>query len=67
MPRGPMSDSIESRLKEDRRFPPSAEFSKHARVTSHAAYTSMHQASLEDPEAFWREHTTDLVLSYLLR
>ncbi|WP_146650937.1 acetate--CoA ligase [Labilithrix luteola] len=56
-----MSDSIESRLKEDRRFPPSAEFCRHARIQSHAAYTSLHQLSLEDPETFWREHTTDLV------
>jgi acetyl-CoA synthetase len=56
-----MSDSIESRLKEDRRFPPSAEFSKHARVSSHAAYTAMYQRSLEDPETFWREETQDLV------
>ena len=61
MPDGPMSDSIESRLKEDRRFPPSAEFSKRARVTSHAAYTAMHSQSLEDPETFWREQTCDLV------
>ena len=30
------TDSIESRLKEDRKFPPSDEFVKHARVTSHA-------------------------------
>ncbi len=56
-----MSDSIESRLKEDRRFPPSAEFSKHARVTSHAEYTSLYQKSLDDPEAFWREQTCELV------
>ena len=56
-----MTDSIQSHLKEDRRFPPSAEFSKHARVQSHAEYTSMHQRSLEEPEAFWHEHTQDLV------
>ena len=56
-----MSDSIESRLKEDRRFPPSADFCNRARVSSHAAYAAMHRESLEDPEAFWREHTQDLV------
>ncbi|MBX3189431.1 MAG: acetate--CoA ligase [Labilithrix sp.] len=56
-----MSDSIESRLKEERRFPPSAEFSKGARVQSHAAYTSMYELSLSDPETFWREETGDLV------
>jgi acetyl-CoA synthetase len=56
-----MSDSIESRLKEDRRFPPSAEFSKHARITSHAEYTALYRTSIDEPETFWREHTTDLV------
>src|SRR3954462_5157662 len=56
-----MSDSIESRLKEDRRFVPSAEFSKHARVQSHAEYTALYKSSIEEPETFWREHTTDLV------
>ena len=56
-----MSDSIESRLKEDRRFPPSAEFSAKARVQSHAAYTSMYEQSLKEPEAFWKQETQDLV------
>ncbi|MBX3226566.1 MAG: acetate--CoA ligase [Labilithrix sp.] len=56
-----MTDSIQSHLKEDRRFPPSAEFSKTARVQSHAEYTSMYRRSLDEPEAFWHEHTTDLV------
>ncbi len=56
-----MSDSTDSRLKDDRRFVPAAEFSKHARVQSHAEYTSLHERSLSEPEAFWREHTQDLV------
>jgi acetyl-CoA synthetase len=56
-----MSDSIESRLKEERRFPPPAEFTKHARVQSHAEYTSLHDLSLREPETFWREQTTDIV------
>ncbi|HVH40732.1 MAG TPA: acetate--CoA ligase [Labilithrix sp.] len=56
-----MSDSIESRLKEDRRFQPSAAFSKAARISSHAEYTSMYRQSLDEPEEFWREHTCDLV------
>ncbi len=55
------TDSIESRLKEDRKFPPSDEFVKHARVSSHAAYTTMYQRSLESPEEFWREETQELV------
>ena len=56
-----MSDGIESRLKEDRRFQPSAEFIAHARVQSHAEYTSLHAQSLEEPDVFWREQTQDLV------
>ncbi len=56
-----MSDGIESRLKEERRFPPSAEFSKKARVDTHAKYTSLYRLSLDEPETFWREETSDLV------
>jgi len=56
-----MSDSIESRLKEDRRFQPSEQFSKRARITSHAEYTAMYRRSLDEPDEFWREETYDLV------
>src|SRR5580704_13757041 len=56
-----MSDGIESLLKEERRFLPSAEFTKHARIQSHAEYESLHRLSLEQPELFWREQTMDLV------
>jgi acetyl-CoA synthetase len=55
------SDSIESRLKEDRRFHPSDSFCAHARVASHHVYAAMHAKSLEEPEEFWREQTADLV------
>jgi acetyl-CoA synthetase len=56
-----MSDRIESRLKEGRRFPPRAEFCDRARVSSHAAYESMYLKSIEEPEEFWREETQDIV------
>ncbi|HEY2513491.1 MAG TPA: acetate--CoA ligase [Polyangiaceae bacterium] len=56
-----MSDRIESRLKEDRRFPPSQSFSDGSRVSSHAAYESMYRRSIDEPEEFWREETQDLV------
>jgi acetyl-CoA synthetase len=56
-----MSDSIESRLKEERRFHPSAAFSARARVSAHHAYEAMHRQSLEEPGVFWREQTADLV------
>ncbi len=55
-----MSDRIESRLKEERRFNPTAAFVERARVSSHHAYTAMHMQSLEEPEMFWREQTKDL-------
>src|SRR5271170_5175291 len=58
-----MSDRIESRLKEERRFHPSKAFSDRARVSSHAAYEAMHKKSIEEPEEFWREETQDLVFS----
>src|SRR5215467_3178840 len=56
-----MSDRIESRLKEERRFEPSAAFVERARIRSRNAYEAMHKKSLEEPDAFWREETRDLV------
>jgi acetyl-CoA synthetase len=55
-----MSDRIESRLKEDRRFTPSAAFADRARISSHPKYAAMYRMSLEEPETFWREQTADL-------
>jgi acetyl-CoA synthetase len=55
------SDGIQSHLKEDRRFVPSAEFSAKARVKSHAEYSALYKTSIESPEEFWREETVDLV------
>jgi acetyl-CoA synthetase len=55
------SDRIESRLKEDRRFQPNSSFTDRARVTSHHAYRAMYTQSLEEPDVFWREQTTELV------
>jgi len=55
-----MSDHIESRLKEDRRFPPDPAFAARARVGSHPAYTALYRQSIDEPEVFWREQTADL-------
>ena len=55
------SDSIESHQKEVGRFAPSEAFCERALVQSHAKYQSMYDLSLEEPEAFWRENTQDLV------
>ena len=56
-----MSETIVSHLKEERRFLPSEGFVQHARVSSHAAYAALYRRSLDEPEAFWREETRDLV------
>ena len=53
--------SMMSVLKEERRFLPAAEFTKHARIQSHAEYASLHRKSIEEPESFWRAETQDLV------
>lgn len=55
------SDSIVSRLKEERRFAPSPEFSKKARVKSREEYDALYKQSIENPEAFWKEQTSELV------
>jgi acetyl-CoA synthetase len=56
-----MSDRIESRLKEERRFHPSPDFSARARVSAHHVYEALYRQSLEEPDTFWREQTVDLV------
>jgi acetyl-CoA synthetase len=56
-----MSDTIVSRLKEDRSFAPSAEFSSKAVVPNEAAYRAKFEQSLRDPDAFWKAETQDLV------
>jgi len=56
-----MSDAIVSHLKEDRKFPPSAEFTARARIKSKDEYLAMYEKSLAAPEAFWSEQTKDLV------
>ncbi len=56
-----MSDRIESRLKEDRRFLPDLAFSARARIPSHPKYAAMYKQSIEEPDVFWREETCELV------
>jgi acetyl-CoA synthetase len=55
-----MSDRIESRLREERRFHPSAAFTDRARVSSHAAYAALYRQSMDEPDVFWREQTAEL-------
>src|ERR1700689_1576237 len=56
-----MSDGIESRLKEDRRFQPSSDFVARARISSHHADAALYRQSLDEPNDFWTEQTADLV------
>ncbi len=55
------SETIEKRLHESRRFLPSKEFSSRARIASHAEYEALYRQSIDEPDAFWREQTLDLV------
>ena len=52
--------NIESTLREQRVFPPNAEFSSRANVSSMEMYESMYKRSLEDPDGFWSEIAAQL-------
>ncbi len=55
-----MTDSIESVLQENRKFPPSAEFSAEAHISSEEQYQEMWQKAKDDPAAFWGEMAENL-------
>ncbi|MCC6796378.1 MAG: acetate--CoA ligase [Candidatus Hydrogenedentes bacterium] len=55
-----MSTQIEHVLHESRRFAPSEEFSKLARVKSKAEYEAMYKESIDNPEAFWAKAAEEL-------
>ncbi|HTW79139.1 MAG TPA: hypothetical protein VME23_06345, partial [Terracidiphilus sp.] len=44
---------IDSTLRENRVFPPPAEFARAAHIKSLEQYEAMYQESIEDPEKFW--------------
>jgi acetyl-CoA synthetase len=52
--------SIESRLQEDRVFPPPAEFSARAHIKGMAEYERLYRRSVDDPEGFWAEIAGDV-------
>src|SRR6516164_1816105 len=52
--------NIESLLKEQRVFPPTPEFAKHAHIHSPEAYESISKRAEEDPEGFWAEIAGEL-------
>jgi acetyl-CoA synthetase len=55
-----MKTEIESVLKEERVFPPPAEFSAQSHVKSLAEYEKLYARSMEDPEGFWAEVAREL-------
>ncbi|HEY4355497.1 MAG TPA: acetate--CoA ligase [Acidobacteriaceae bacterium] len=56
----PESTGFESLLREDRLFPPPAEFAAKARIGSEAEYEAMYRRSVDDPEGFWGEAAGEL-------
>lgn len=55
-----MSQTIQTLQKEDRVFPPSAEFSSRAHVGSLEEYEALYKKSIEDPEAWWSGEASKL-------
>src|SRR5438128_2424785 len=53
--------ALTSLLKEDRQFPPSADFVRQARIGTREAYDALYKESLESPDTFWRRESKDLV------
>jgi acetyl-CoA synthetase len=54
-----MSNEVESMMKEGRSFPPSADFSAKARVSSLAQYDAMYRESVEQPDVFWAKQAEE--------
>jgi acetyl-CoA synthetase len=54
------SHLMESVLRENRLFPPPAEFAVKAWIGSEAEYQRLYRQSIEDPERFWAEAASEL-------
>ncbi|MGC1299143.1 MAG: AMP-binding protein, partial [Alloacidobacterium sp.] len=52
--------NLDSVLRENRVFPPPAEFAAKARIKSLAEYEQMYRRSVDDPESFWAEAAREL-------
>ncbi|MCP4482830.1 MAG: acetate--CoA ligase [bacterium] len=55
-----MEKELESLLKEDRVFSPSAEFKKQAAVKSREEYEALYKESINNPEGFWGKVAKEL-------
>lgn len=60
MSNDPISESLDSNLREDRLFPPPEGFAQKAHVKSLAEYEKLYQRSVTDPEGFWAEVAAEL-------
>ena len=60
MPEVQEAQSFTSSLREDRSFPPPAEFAARAHIRSRAEYDAMYRRSIDDTEGFWREQAREL-------
>ena len=58
--------SITSVLQETRVFPPLGEFASKAHISSLAQYEALWNRAKDDPEGFWAEQATGLVLGQAL-
>src|ERR1700712_3073735 len=56
----PQTTAFTSTLREDRVFPPPAEFAARAHIRSRADYDAMYRRSIDDNEAFWAEQAREL-------
>ena len=55
-----LTENFSSLLRENRVFPPPADFAAMARIKSEAEYKAMYTRSIEEPEAFWAEAASEL-------
>ena len=54
------STDLDSSLRENRVFPPPAEFAAKAHITSLEQYETLYRQSVEHPEKFWGEAAQEL-------
>ncbi len=52
--------NLDSSLRENRLFPPPAEFAQKAVIKSLSEYESMYRRSVEQPEEFWADAAREL-------
>ncbi len=59
-PATPLHENMDSLLREDRVFPPPADFASRAWIRSPEDYDALYQRSIANPEAFWADAAAEL-------